>query len=41
MWETYLLNTHNCNYYDQIKKSTRAKELLGKFNMADEKSRCV
>lgn len=36
MLETYLLDTHNCNYYDQTKKNTKAKELLTKFSMVDE-----
>lgn len=35
MLETYLLDIHNCNYYDQT-KNTNAKELLRKFSMADE-----
>lgn len=36
MLETYLLNTYNCNYYDQMKKSTKVEDLLRKFNRADE-----
>lgn len=36
MLETCLLAAHNCNYYDQTKKNTKAKELLRKFSIADQ-----